>query len=103
MTDLKGVKLTSELVNRLVDHELYFNLEEVILSKYPELAGKLGPKASCTTICLMVTKNDFTALGTSSCLDPKDYNEDKGKAIAKNRAVDQLYSGMSFAICLANN
>lgn len=103
LQNLKGVKLNKPLVDSLVARELYLNLEEAILSKYPELAGKLGPKASCTTLCVMITKSDYIAIGTSSCIDPKEYNEEKGKNIAKDRAEDQLFAGMAFSICLANN
>lgn len=48
---------------------------------------KMGTK---TTICLIKLKNGFEIVGTSACVDPKDFNQELGKKFALERAIEKL-------------
>lgn len=44
-----------------------------------------------TTVCLMTLKNGFEIIGTSACVNPKDYNIEIGKKYAREKAMDKLW------------
>jgi hypothetical protein len=44
-----------------------------------------------TTICVLYCVNGFHAVGYSSCVDPRNFNEAKGREIARQKAQDQLW------------
>lgn len=44
-----------------------------------------------TTVCVLTLKNGFELTGTSSPVDPKDYDLQKGKEPARRRAFEKLW------------
>lgn len=48
---------------------------------------RLGIK---TTVCLVTAKNGFEVIGTSSCVNPLDYDERLGKIYALEDALNKL-------------
>jgi hypothetical protein len=52
-----------------------------------EIIDALG----CLTICVVITHSGFTITGTSACVSPENYNEDLGRRIAREEAVDKLW------------
>ncbi len=49
---------------------------------------KMGAK---TTVCVLTLKNGFEIVGTSACVDPKNFNEQMGKEISKDVAVNKIW------------
>jgi hypothetical protein len=49
---------------------------------------RLGVK---TTVCLVTLKNGFELVGTSACVDPKNYIESTGREIALKDALDKMW------------
>jgi hypothetical protein len=47
---------------------------------------KLGEK---TTVCCLILENGFEIVGTSFCIDPKDFNELMGQEMAFGKAIDE--------------
>lgn len=54
------------------------------------------------TICVLTVKNGFTFVGTSVPIDFKAFDEKKGREIARERAVEQVWKFLGFRI-LDNN
>jgi hypothetical protein len=50
--------------------------------------AKLGQK---TSVCLVTLVNGYEIVGTSSCVDPKNFNEEIGNELALNKAKDQIW------------
>ncbi|BCO16139.1 hypothetical protein_gp086 [Bacillus phage vB_BceM_WH1] len=48
---------------------------------------KMGTK---TTVCLIKLTNGFEIVGTSACVDPKDFNKELGEKFALERALEKL-------------
>jgi Phage protein (N4 Gp49/phage Sf6 gene 66) family len=48
---------------------------------------RMGQK---TTICLLTLKSGFEIVGTSSCVDPRDFNEKIGNHEAEKAAYAEL-------------
>ena len=44
-----------------------------------------------TTVCLLTLKNGFEIIGTSACVNAKDYSQEIGARFALQRAFDKLW------------
>lgn len=49
---------------------------------------KVGAK---TTIVVLTLRNGFEVVGTASCVDANDYNQEKGAALARARALSKVW------------
>lgn len=49
---------------------------------------KVGTK---TTVCVITLPNGFEVVGTSACVDPKNYDHEVGTKYAKQRAIDKIW------------
>lgn len=46
---------------------------------------------SKVTVCCLTLQNGFKVLGSSACVDPKNFNKEKGEEIAFNKARAKIY------------
>ena len=53
---------------------------------------------SLLTFCVLVLQNGFTVVGTSACVSPENFDKQKGQAIAREKAVDQIWPLMGYAL-----
>jgi hypothetical protein len=44
-----------------------------------------------TTICQLTLENGYTVLGTSACVDPKQYNQALGEKYAYEDAINKMW------------
>jgi hypothetical protein len=44
-----------------------------------------------TTVCQLTLRNGFTVIGVSACVDPKNFNKELGRSIAKDNAVEKVW------------
>lgn len=49
-------------------------------------------EGTTTTICQITLQNGFTLIGTSGCVDPKNYNQSLGEKYAYEKAFEQLWA-----------
>ncbi len=64
-------------------------IRHIVKHEYRDMGKK-------TTICLLTLDNGFEVVGTSSCIDPKDYDQRTGAAIAYENAVEKLWELYGF-------
>lgn len=69
------------MLNKLTQEDI----DKVVLTKS---VLKLGDKTTCVVLQLV---NGFEVIGTSACVDPKDYNEELGESYAMKRAMDKVW------------
>lgn len=50
------------------------------------------------TLCLLVTKNGFTVVGTSACASPENFNAEFGRNLAYEDALRQIWPLMGYAL-----
>lgn len=50
------------------------------------------------TICVLVLQNGFTVTGESACTSPENYNQEIGRQIARQRAVEKIWPLMGYAL-----
>jgi len=43
------------------------------------------------TVCCLTLKNGFTVIGESACVDPTNYDETRGREIAKKDAIHNMW------------
>jgi hypothetical protein len=48
-------------------------------------------EGTTTTICQIMMVNGFSVIGTSACVDPKEYNQALGEKYAYEAAFDKLW------------
>lgn len=59
--------------------------------------GTLRP-LELLTICVLVLRNGFTVVGKSACVSPENFDAEMGRKIARQDAVDQMWSLMGYAL-----
>lgn len=61
-------------------------LEEVITSEqYHVFSG------STLTVCVLTLENGYTVTGESACVDPRNFNPDLGRKIARDNAKNKIW------------
>lgn len=50
------------------------------------------------TVCVIVLDNDFTAVGTSACVDPAEFNRAMGETIAYKAAESDAWKLLGFRL-----
>ena len=60
-------------------------LEKVVKTVYTVLPD------TTTTVCQLFMQNGYVVLGTSGCVDPKNFNRATGEKFAYEKAIDALW------------
>ena len=50
------------------------------------------------TFCVLVLKNGFTVTGESACASPENFDEEIGRRIARENAVQKIWPLMGYAL-----
>mgnify|MGYP003434600078 CR=1 FL=1 len=50
------------------------------------------------TFCVLVLKNGFTVTGESACASPQNFNEEIGRKIARENAINKIWPLMGYAL-----
>lgn len=50
------------------------------------------------TFCVLVLRNGFTVTGESACASPENYNEEIGRKIARQNAVEKIWPLMGYEL-----
>lgn len=59
---------------------------KIKMTQYQRLEG------TTTTICQITLENGYTLVGTSGCVDPKEFNQALGEKYAFERAFEQMWA-----------
>lgn len=83
----KAPRVTPDHLESLIAEEHYFNLGHVL--------DVLGSPASDTTrlvtVCILVLKNGFVLTGESACVSHENFDEQIGRAVARNMAFNKMW------------
>lgn len=52
----------------------------------------------CTTACYLTLDNGYVVYGSSTCVSIENYDEDIGRKIARQKAVDQIWALEGYAL-----
>ncbi len=81
-----GPSVTKELIESRVRAEYYFTADGATAGSPQRDELKL------LTICVLVLDNGFTVLGKSACASPMNFNEEKGRQLAREDAIRQIWA-----------
>lgn len=56
------------------------------------------PELGLLTFCVLVLKNGFTVTGESACASPENFDDELGRKIARQNAVDKMWPLMGYAL-----
>lgn len=83
------------------------NKDELITKLNEQTAPKITPEiiegviceeryyifpGTTVTVCLLILKNGYSALGESACVSLENFNRDIGRAIARENAIDKIWA-----------
>ena len=75
-----GISVGQQMVDDfIVDYEIFTKKEKI-------------------TIVIATLKNGFTIVESSACVDPKNYNEEIGAEICKERIKNQVWNHLGFLL-----
>lgn len=65
----------------------------------PEMTDAKMPQAlKLLTFCVLVLKNGFTVTGESACASPENFNEQIGRKVARDNAVNKIWPLMGYEL-----
>lgn len=57
-----------------------------------------GRQLAILTFCVMVLRNGFTVVGHSACASPENFNDEIGRKIAREKAVEQIWPLLGYEL-----
>lgn len=58
----------------------------------------LNPELGRLTICVLVLRNGFLVSGESSCASLENFNEETGRNLAREKAVDKVWGLLGYVL-----
>jgi hypothetical protein len=58
----------------------------------------LKPGLNLLTFCVLVLRNGYTVTGESACVSPENFDAELGRKIARQKAVDEMWPLMGYAL-----
>jgi hypothetical protein len=60
--------------------------------------GPVHESLGLLTFCVLVLRNGFTVTGESACASPENFNTEIGRKIARENAVQKVWSHLGFRL-----
>lgn len=84
--------VTKESIEAKIKSVIYLNAGAAAEAEYGDaLASSVRDNLSLTTICFIILENGFKVEGVSACVDPANYNEQKGRECAYENAYEKIW------------
>lgn len=83
------VRVTREMLEQQIAGQYFFNLGADALP--PDVPEWQRQSLSLLTLCILVLRNGWVVVGKSACVSPEIFDAEKGKQIARDDAVEQMW------------
>ena len=90
----KAPRITPDHIKSKVLGTYFFTGLDGAASVLPDLAtikNQETQSLSLLTFCVLVLENGFTVTGESACASPENFNEEIGRKIAYENAIDKVW------------
>lgn len=78
--------------------DLFFRLITPIVGPAAFEADRPLESLRLTTICILVLRNGFKVVGDSACVSPVNFDAEKGRKIAREKAIQQLWPILGYSL-----
>lgn len=101
---LTAPRVTPAAIEDAIDGEIYFTGAQAATadgaSGVPSLLDwdEKFEALQCLTFCVLVLKNGFTVTGESACADPRNFNVEIGRRIARTHAVEKIWPLLGYEL-----
>lgn len=97
---LHAPRVTPADIEAEIASEHYFTALDGIAGAQGEKFDRYRNHASLSllTFCVLVLKNGFTVTGESACASPANFDEEIGRKIARQHAVDKIWPLLGFSL-----
>lgn len=89
----KAPRITPDIIQSKIVECHYINAGEAARAHWPDpsAADAIHSNLNLLTICVLVLENGFTVTGESACASPENFNEEIGRKIAYENAIDKVW------------
>lgn len=102
---LDAPRVTPAAVEAAIQGEIWFTAADGMLGAYHSHSGVYQGNGNVhheslglLTICVLVLRNGFTVTGESACASPENFNEELGRKIARQKAVEKIWPLLGFML-----
>lgn len=86
-----GQTVTEERMNDKIAGVYYINAGQAVVAQNRIYVEGHEQELNLVTICIIILKNGFKVEGVSACVDPANYDEQKGQEYAYENAYEKLW------------
>ena len=93
-------RITKEDIEANIVHEHYFTARQGAVAADEErgVDGVYHQSLGLLTFCVIVLQNGFTVVGKSACVSPANFNAEKGREVAREDAIDEIWPLMGYEL-----
>lgn len=98
-------RVTTDDIEASIEMEHYFTpadclgVDGTLIKWRPGADTKLASVSlNLLTVCVLVMKNGFVVTGESACASPENFNADIGRKIARQNAVQKIWSLLGYQL-----
>lgn len=97
---LTAPRITPTDLEKNITSEFYFTAADGCAgaSGHRPDGVRAGTALSLLTFCVLVLKNGFTVTGESACASPENFDEQIGRKIARQNAVEKVWPLMGYEL-----
>lgn len=91
-----AARITADHISSIIASEHYFTAAAGVVGEASLLKAGIDysdvPESlKLLTFCVLVLRNGFTVTGESACASPENYDEEIGRKIARQNAVNKIW------------
>lgn len=88
----KAPRVSLQQIVQTIADEYYFTAQQGAKGEQiGKPSSQVHPSLSLLTFCVLVLKNGFTVTGESACASPENFNEELGRKIARQKAMEKIW------------
>jgi hypothetical protein len=91
---LTAARVTPQEIEAEIAEEYFFTAASALTGT----PGESSPSLKLLTFCVLVLKNGFTVTGESACASHENYNEELGRKIARQHAVNKIWPLLGYRL-----